>query len=174
MQANSQTEKIAEIFDAVKQREEEEKVIEVEEPQVQCVVILLDEKYYAFYGECIKEVVVVHEIAFVPGMPDYIPGVIHIRGEIESVLDLRRILGLAPVSLTKRSRIMIGQVNNVHSGILVDSVEDVLELPESDVQKPVSALDSEITRYIIAESMYKNQELIILDVGKIFEILLRS
>lgn len=173
MSENDQvSEGIAEILDTVKQRENEERVIEIEEKTIQFVVILLDEKYYAFYGEFIKEIVTAGDISYVPGMPDYILGVISVRGEIESVLDLRRVLGLPVGSIMKQSRIMIGEVNEIRSGVLVDSVEDVLEMPEEQISRPVSALDSERVGYIVGETSYKGHELIILDLRKIFEKLL--
>ncbi len=162
-------ERISEILEIVEQRETQERVIEIEEKTVQLVVFLLAERYYAFYGEGITEILPVEDICFVPGMPDYIPGVIHVRGEIESVLDLRKILDLPENPITKQSRILIGEVNNIRSGILVDSVEDVLEIPEEDISEPNSVFDTERTEYITGETFYKENEMISLDLGKIFK-----
>ena len=67
---------------------------------------------------------------------------------------------------------MLGEVNTIRSGLLVDSVEDVLEMPEDQISKSVSVLDSERVDYILGEATYKNHELIILNLGKIFENLL--
>jgi purine-binding chemotaxis protein CheW len=171
--ANSRLdESVVEILDAVKQREDQEPIIAIEEKKVQFVVFLLGNKYYAFYGECIKEIITVSEITYVPGMPEYILGVINVRGEIESVLDLRTVLSLPINPMTKRSRIMIGQVNDVRSGLFVDSVEDVLEIPEDHIHESGAVIDSDRTDYIAGESMYKEHELILLDLGKIFENLL--
>jgi len=165
-------EQVVEILDTVKQREDQEKVIEIEEQKAQLVVFLLGNKYYAFYGEFIKEIVPVSEITFVPGIPEYILGVVNVRGDIESVLDLRKVLSSQANPVTKRSRIMIGQMNDLRSGLLVDSVEDVLEIPEDQINKPGSGIDSEPTEYLGGESAYKEHELIILNLGKIFEKLL--
>ena len=163
---------IAEILESVKQRGAQERVIEIEEKMVQLVVILLGQRHYAFYGRFIKEIVPVGEISYVPGMPDYILGVIHIRGEIESVLDLAKILELPENPLTKRSRIIIGETHHIRSGLLVDSVEDVIEIPEEHISKPVSVLDSERAEYIVGEKSYNGHELVILGLENIFEKLL--
>jgi purine-binding chemotaxis protein CheW len=165
-------ERIVEILDTIKHREDQEQVIEVEEQKAQLVVFLLGDRYYAFYGESIKEIVTVSEVTYVPGMPEYLLGVVNVRGDIESVLDLRQVLSSPINPVTKRSRIMIGQVNEIRSGLLVDSVEDVLEIPEDHISKPGSGIGSERTEYVVGESMYKEHELIILDIGKIFEKLL--
>lgn len=169
---NGLDERVVEILDTVKHQENQERVIEIEEQKAQFVVFLLGEKYYAFYGELIKEIVTVSEVTYVPGMPEYILGVINVRGDIESVLDLRKVLSSPANPVTKQSRIMIGQVNEIRSGLLVDSVEDVLEIPEDHISKPGSGVDSGRTEYVVGESTYKEHELIILDVGRIFGKLL--
>lgn len=169
---NSQNGRIAEITEAVKQQENQEQVIEIEEKKVQLVVFLLGNKYYAFYGECIKEIVPVGEISYVPGMPEYILGVINVRGDIESVLDLRKAMSLPANPISKRSRITIGEITDIRSGLLVDSVEDVLEILEDQIHTPETVIDAEYTDYIAGESTYKDHELIILDLGKLFEALL--
>lgn len=162
-------ENLSEILQTVKQQDQEERILEIEEKLVQLVIILLDEGYYAFYGSAIKEIVTVPEIAYVPGMPDYILGVIYMRGGIESVLDLRRILKLPQSAITKRSRIIIGETAELRSGLLVDSVEDVLEIPEDHISVSEAILAEDRAGYIRGESSYKGNELIILDLEKIFE-----
>lgn len=163
---------IADIVDVVRRQEEQNRIIHIEEQHVQLVVCLLDEKYYAFYGAVIKEIVPVPEITYVPGMPAILVGIIHVRGEIESVLDLRKALTLPVGPITDRSRIVIGQVEEIRSGLLVDSVEDVLEVPENTIHEPVSRLDSARATFVIGETLYKEQMLILLDLGMIFEELL--
>ena len=159
---------IREILEKVKQQEDEERVIEIHEQTVQLVVFLLGEKYYAFHGDHIKEIVPVTDITYVPGMPDYLLGVINVRGEIESVLDLRTVLSLPADAVTKRSRIAIGQVGEIRSGVLVDSVEDVLEMPEDSIHKPESVIDAVQAEYIAGEGMYNDHDLLLLDLGTIF------
>ena len=171
---NPASEEIVEILDAVKLRKERARVIQIEEKTVQLVVILLAENYYAFYGEHIKEIVPVSDITYVPGMPAYILGVMNVRGEIESVLDVKNLLGLPATPFARQSRILIGEVNEVRSGLLVDSVEDVLEIPEDQILKPGSVLDAKQADYIVGETRYKGHELILLALGNIFENLLRD
>jgi purine-binding chemotaxis protein CheW len=95
-------ERIGEILEKVQQRDEE-RVIEIQEHTVQLVVFLLGERYYAFHGDHIKEIVPVTDITYVPGMPDYLLGVINVRGEIESVLDLRSVLSLPAGTVANRA-----------------------------------------------------------------------
>ncbi|MDY0095522.1 MAG: chemotaxis protein CheW [Candidatus Vecturithrix sp.] len=167
-------EQFSDILEAIKQKSQQGRMIEIEEKFAQLVIFLLAERYYAFYGWAIKEIVTVREIAYIPGMPEYILGVIHVRGDIESVLDLRRVMKLPQNVLTKRSRILLGETPQLRSGLLVDSVEDVLEIPETHISEPRSILEHECMEYIRGESVYKGRELLILDIEKIFGSLLKQ
>ncbi|MCP4405312.1 MAG: purine-binding chemotaxis protein CheW [bacterium] len=169
-----QSKDIRDILEAVTQRESDERVIEIEEKTVQVVVILLDEHVYAFYGRWIKEIVLVDEISYVPGMSEYLLGVINVRGEIESVLDLRGVLALSRTALNAQSRVLIGEAHGIRSGLLVDAVEDVLEMPEERISRSSPVLDNGIAEYIIGESRYKEQDMILLDLDRIFDTLLND
>ena len=164
--------RVAAILAAVEQREEQERIIAFEEPKIQVVVFLLAHNYYAFYGEAIKEILTVAEITYVPGMPEYLLGVMNVRGEIESVLDLRSVFGLPAAPLTPHSRIMLGQAQALRSGLLVDSVADVLEIPADRIHQPEGVLEADRTAYLAGESTYREHALMILDLAKIFEKLL--
>jgi purine-binding chemotaxis protein CheW len=145
---------------------------EIEERKVQIVIFRIDAPYYAFYGERVKEIVTVGEMTYIPGVPEYLRGVINLRGEIESVLDLCKAFSLPTQPVTKRSRILIGEVQNLRSGVLVDAVEDVLEIPEKQIQKPGTVAASALTPYVVGASTYQEHDLFILDLGSIFEQLL--
>ncbi len=162
------------IVEAVKRREEQKRVIQIEEHHVQIVVYLLDDNYYAFSGDAIQEIVPVQKITYVPGMPACLPGVIHVRGNIESVLDIRQVLGLPAAVVTARSRIALGQAGDLRSGVLVDSVEDVLEIPEDAIHEPASDIDAAEAAFVIGETIYNGHPLIVLDLGKIFDTLLAA
>lgn len=140
---------------------------------IQLVVLLLDSVYYAFYGEWIRAILLVSPITFVPGMPDYVLGVTNIRGEIESVVELRSILGLPSRPIAKRDRILLGEINGIRSGIVVDSVEDVLEAPKDKIVTPISDFPLEQREYMIGETSYNHKVLPILDLGKIFDTFLK-
>lgn len=163
---------LSEILKTIKQQNQQERIIEIEEKLVQLVIFQLAEHYYAFYGNTIKEIATVREISYVPGMPDYILGVINVRGDIESVLDLRMLLGLPQSPRTKRSRILLGEAAGIRSGLLADSVEDVLEIPEDQITATGAMLNEGRTAYIQGEAVYKGKELLLLQIEKIFEKLL--
>ncbi len=104
-----------------------------------------------------------------PGCPEFIRGIINVRGDIESVLNLHRMMGLSEVRPGRQSRVAIAIKNDIRTGILVDAVEDVIELPVSLIKRPLSTLDKNILEFAVGgENFYKNQYVTILDVEKIF------
>jgi len=165
---------VANIVDAVKCREKHDRIIRFEKRRVQLVVCLLNKDYYAFYGDAVQEIVAVPVVTHVPGMPAYLLGVIHVRGEIESVLDVRQILGLPAAFITTQSRIALGQVGELRTGLLIDAVEDVLEVPEDDIHVPASEIDAAKATFVLGEMLYHEHHLIVLDLHKIFDAILSS
>ena len=89
------------------------------------------------YGVPIKslhEIVRVPEITAVPDAPDYLEGVINLRGKIVSVMDLRKRFGEKHAALTKRNRILVVEHSGRLAGLIVDSASEVLKIPAQDVE----------------------------------------
>jgi len=89
---------------------------------------------YAIAVERVREIVRVASVTRVPRTPDWLVGVVALRGEVVQVVDLRRRLGLPSAAPTRASRIVVihGDDDGV-AGLLVDSVRGVTRVPEHDV-----------------------------------------
>lgn len=98
------------------------------------LVIGAGEGAYAIPVERVREIVRLAAITRIPRMPDWLVGVVPLRGEVIEVVDLRRRLGLASAEATRASRIVVihGDDDGV-AGVLVDSVKGVMRVPEADV-----------------------------------------
>jgi purine-binding chemotaxis protein CheW len=94
---------------------------------------------YAIPVEWVREIVRLRAITSMPRVPPEIRGVISLRGEIVQVLDLCRCLGLRTREATRSSRIIVlhGDHGNV-TGLLVDSVREVIRVAEEAIQPPPS------------------------------------
>lgn len=165
---------IGEILEMISQRHQDERVIEIEEKTVQVVIWGLAGKLYAAYGRWVKEIIPVTAITYVPGMPDYLLGVINVRGEIESVFDLRTVLGLSFEPPGKQSRICLIEAAHIRSGVLVDWVENVLDVPEDSLALMETVGNSRIAAYVIGGTRYHEQDVVVLDLEKMFAHLLGS
>jgi purine-binding chemotaxis protein CheW len=156
------------ILNELKKRAKKKEVLTPEEETVKTVVFTLNGDYYAFCGDDVKEIIPHTNIYYVPGTPDFILGVINIRGDIESVVSINRFLGLPHSELNKNSRIAIVANNEQRSGILLDSIEDVVDIPASSVKPPLSTLNDAVREYVAGETLYKGKSVIVINAEKIF------
>ena len=98
------------------------------------LVFGLDESAYAISVERVREIVRMRDLTCIPRSPEWLLGVMALRGEIVEVVDLRRKLGLSAREPSRASRIIVlhGDAERV-TGILVDSVSEVFRVPEDAV-----------------------------------------
>ncbi len=155
-----------------RRRRDEAQVIEVEEERTKLVVFSLGEELYAFEGKFVREVLRYEKITFVPGSSQLIHGIINVRGEIESVLNLHGMLGLADSERSSRSRIVMAVTDSVRSGILVDSVDDVADVAVSSIQPPLTTFEGPLKEYACGVSGYEGRNLVLISLSKVLAKLL--
>ena len=99
----------------------------------QYLTFRLMENSYAIGIEKVREINRLKEIAKVPESPDYISGVINLRGKIIPVMDLRKRLQLGAMAATKQSCIIVIESHQRQMGIIVDSVTAVIDLNSDQI-----------------------------------------
>lgn len=107
------------------------------------------------------------EITRVPKAPDFVEGVINLRGRIIPIVDLRKRFGMAPKEKDKETRIIVVDINGQTIGFIVDSVSEVIRLPQENVEDApdlVTGIDAE---YIKGVGKMQDRLLILLDLEKI-------
>lgn len=117
----------------------------------------------------LHEIVRVPEITAVPDAPDYVEGVINLRGKIVSVIDLRKRLGEAKVAPSKNNRILVVEHRGRLCGLIVDSASDVLKIPASDVEPSPTELVEGGLNCVTGLGKYKGRLIVLLDVEKVLE-----
>lgn len=142
--------------------------VDVETKTVKVVIFTLGGGYFAFPGADVKEILPFMEIFPVPGAPHFIPGVINNRGDIESVINLNTFLDLPDSERTAASRILITVKSGVRSGIAVDAVLDVVDVPVSSINPPLSTLDDAKKELVTGEMIYDGRTVVMIDVARIF------
>lgn len=113
------------------------------------VGFLLNNEEYALDIAVVQEIIRVNGWTRVPNAPDYIKGVINLRGRIIPVVDPKVRMGAGHGGLTKESRIMVVEAGRKIVGMLVDNVSQVMRLPVSTVEPPpdeVSVADKNFVR----------------------------
>jgi len=99
----------------------------------------LGEERFAIPVDLVQEVVEPGQVTKVPNAPDYMLGIINLRGRVLPLLDTRLKLGLPATTRTLRSRIMVldiqtGEEKNLQIGALVDIAQEVVEINDSEIQ----------------------------------------
>lgn len=166
--------KSEEILDFLKHRKSEQHIVDVEEEQVQVILFHLMGELFGIYGSDAKEVLEVEKITPVPGCPEFIAGIVNVRGDIESVIDLNRFFQFAPEGGGGKARVVIAKGGGIQSGIRVSAIEDVLEIPRNSVRPALTTLGENIRPYVLGETLYRNRTVTMLDVGQIFDKLMAS
>ncbi len=154
------------ILDELKKRKRTKEVIDIEEERVKVVIFTCGVNLYAFYGSDIREILPSCEISWVPSLPDYLPGLINVRGDIESVIDLRHFLGEEKDDRGKRL-IAMAVRGDFHSGVMIESIEDVVDVPLSTIHPPLATLNGTARDLVIGEIEYGGKTISLLDIGKL-------
>ncbi|HEY0924827.1 MULTISPECIES: chemotaxis protein CheW [Rheinheimera] len=134
---------------------------------LQWVTFKLQEETYGINVMQVQEVLRYTEIAPVPGSPDYVLGIINLRGNVVTVIDTRTRFGLEPADITDNSRIVIIEAEKQVIGILVDSVAEVVYLKQSEVDTAPNVGTEESARFIQGVSNREGELLILVDLNKL-------
>ncbi len=133
----------------------------------QWVTFKLENETYGVNVMQVQEVLRYTEIAPVPGAPDYVLGIINLRGNVVTVIDTRLKFGLMSAEITDNSRIIIIEAEKQVVGILVDSVAEVVYLKASEIDDAPSVGTEESARFIQGVSNRKDDLLILVDLNKL-------
>ncbi|HNY22286.1 MAG TPA: chemotaxis protein CheW [Treponemataceae bacterium] len=128
----------------------------------------IDKESYGIGIKHVIEIIELQNISAVPDMPDYVKGVINLRGKVIPIVDLRLRFGMDERGYDNRTCIIVTEVDRVLVGCLVDTVEEVMEIPEKNVEVPPQfKTASGRNRYISGMGKVGESIKILLDVEEI-------
>jgi len=152
-----------------------------DEAREQYIATLIGEKEIAFRVVDIEAILDVQKITPVPGLPNFVLGVCNVRGEITSVIDIQRVLGIeSRRQKTRRQKaaekMVIIRNNRFSVCCIVDAVLDVLRIAETEIEK-INAADGEMERlapfskgiYIRPDDMEKRDVVVLIDTKKMLD-----
>ncbi len=141
--------------------------VDADDPILQWVTYQLEEETYGINVMQVQEVLRITEIAPVPGAPNYVLGIINLRGNVVTVIDSRKRFGLSSKESDDNSRIIIVEVNGNVVGMLVDSVAEVVYLHQSEIDTAPNVNNDDSSRFIQGVCSRDEQLLILVDVDKL-------
>lgn len=118
----------------------------------------------------VQEINRMMEITRIPNAPPFIEGVINLRGKIIPIVDLRKKLGFMNGNMfsEKTTRIIVVELDGLVLGFIVDSVSEVLRIPENTIEPPPSIVGGVESDYIEGVGKLDNRLLILLELKKLF------
>ena len=143
--------------------------IEAEEvEQDQYLVFNVKSQEFGFQTIRVQEISTVLDTTAVPNAPPYIEGIVNLRGQLASVINFRKKLGFNPKENDEDTRIVILEMGGYPIGVLVDSVQEVIKIPDDKVRKlPESTSTSKSEEFMTGVGMLENRLIILLDVDKV-------
>lgn len=115
----------------------------------------------------VQEIIRHMDLTRVPKTPDFVDGVINLRGRVIPVLDLRKRFGLPADEKTNETRIIVVDVDSKTVGLKVDAVSEVLRLPSDTVEPPPAIVTGAESDYIRGVGKLDGRLIILLDVSRI-------
>ncbi len=97
----------------------------------------------------VMEIIGIMEITAVPQVPEYVKGVINLRGKVIPVISLRKKFGLDEIDYTDETCIIVVSLDEVLIGIVIDKVQEVLDIGKESIEPPPSSGVAGKTDYIL-------------------------
>ncbi|MFN2266764.1 MAG: chemotaxis protein CheW [Desulfonatronovibrio sp.] len=117
----------------------------------------------------VKEIIRMLNITKVPKAPDFVEGVVNLRGKVIPIIDMRKRFGLDSLNHDKHTRIVVVELEEVMVGFVVDAVSEVLRIPADTVEPPPSVVAGIDAEYIDGVGKLEDRLLIMLDLNKLLK-----
>jgi len=136
----------------------------------QFVIFKLENETFALNINKVKEIVQIAEITRVPNVPDYIEGMMNMRGHVYAVVGLRNKFHYSSEKLNNNARIMLINSGNTIVGVVVDEIVEIRNVEDKDLEKTPEIISKVKAEFI--KGVIKNTEnvTIILDIDKVFDV----
>ena len=119
----------------------------------------------------IREIIGMMRVTPVPQCPDFVKGVINLRGKVIPVIDLRLRFGMEAIGYSERTCIIVveirGEAGTVHTGLVVDSVSEVLNIKAQEIEDTPSIATDLDSNYILGMAKSGTGVKILLDIDKV-------
>jgi purine-binding chemotaxis protein CheW len=138
--------------------------------ELQIVVFKLGKEEYGISILQVQEIKRMTDITRVPHTPDYLRGVINLRGSVLPVVDLRKRLNLPPQENTDDTRIIIVKVEEIVVGMIVDSVTEVTAIQGDQIESPNSVAGEVAANYLSGVGKKDDRLLILLSLEDIIGV----
>lgn len=133
----------------------------------QYLTFSVGEEEYAISILAVKEIIGLKKITKIPNLPNYVKGVINLRGNIIHVIDIRERFGMSVKAYDKFTVIIIVETSEKILGMVVDQVQDVLNIDKTSIQPPIEFAGVIGDEYIEGMSKVGDKLIVVIDIEKL-------
>ncbi|MCD6546408.1 MAG: purine-binding chemotaxis protein CheW [Thermotogae bacterium] len=149
-------------------KETGEKSNEVLLSEKQYVVFLVGEEHYGVCIESIREINRLTNVTKIPRAPEFVEGIMNLRGEIVPIIDLRKRFQMESFEVNDSTRIIVTDINSKRTGFIVDYVEGVEKIPDNFVTNLIASMDlGEANKFVKSVARLEDKLILILEIEKI-------
>lgn len=130
----------------------------------QIVSFKLGDEEYGLNIMKVQEIILIGQITQMPQAPDYVRGLINLRGHVIPIIDLRKRFGLPDIEKNERQRIIVVNVGRRTIGVVVDEVDQVLRVKAEDIEPPPTSIKGINHDFICGLAKLEAKLVILLDV----------
>ncbi|HOM02431.1 MAG TPA: chemotaxis protein CheW [Acetivibrio sp.] len=132
------------------------------------LTFIVEKEYYGIEIRYVTEIIGIQSITEVPDLPKYVRGIINLRGKIIPVMDVRLRFGKELRQYDDRTCIIVIDAENIHVGLIVDSVCEVMSIPNEEISVPPDFNQSE-NKFVKGIGKVGNEVRLILDCEKLLK-----
>lgn len=132
------------------------------------VIFMLNKEYYGIPIDNVISIEKMLKATRIPNGPNYLKGVINLRGEVIPLIDLRQKLNMSIKEIDKNTRIIVVNNEDIVAGLIVDSSSEVIEIDEESIDEVPSSENINLS-YIKGIGKTKDRLIILLELSKVLE-----
>ena len=139
-----------------------------DEETVQSILFRMGKEYYGLSISLVREIIKPLPITRFPKSPDYVEGVIDLRGKILPIVNLRKMFGLPAVEITEETRFVDLQLDGLDVGIVVDQVSEVMHIPTSLIEPAPPIVAGVEGKFLNGIARLQDKLILLLNLDEIF------
>ncbi len=144
------------------------------EEYLQYVTFKLKDEQYGVEVQKVQEIIRSLEVTAIPKSPDFMEGIVSLRGKVIPIINLRNKFGLPKVESDEENRVIVVEVGGTMVGLVVDSVSEILRLSSRDIEPPPYSARNLSDEYINGIGKVNDSLIILLDIDKVLSVLERE
>ncbi|TYQ15786.1 UNVERIFIED_CONTAM: purine-binding chemotaxis protein CheW [Acetivibrio alkalicellulosi] len=131
------------------------------------LTFIIGKEIYGIEIRHVTEIIGIQKITEIPEMPDYVKGIINLRGKIIPVIDVRLRFKKEPMEYNDRTCIVVVDIKDFSVGLIVDSVSEVVSIPENDIVDPPDVSTGYSNKYIRGIGKIGDDVKLLIDCNKL-------